>query len=430
MDVIQGRPGAYPAKVARRNLRQFLEVVTTSSQARIVFVIIPTKFALLEPGWHETESIHMALCQEFGIPVLNLYNIVRESLGIYCAERVQKISALAPVLADAFGLPRQLGYDLGWGLLRNPMAPSNAMGFYAFTDSAHINRAMHELIYELISRWIFNLGNRNLTMGRTSFQNYLRHALLDNSPSAKVRRSSSLISRDLRCFEDGDTAILDCPPGFLIVGMLINQAKTCGYINLASRIGSVTLDCRLTGYPIDWTGIVIPIFDSIGDGPVTITISKLQPVGGCLRHIPGTAENSLGRAEIGEFIIVKESHYHAAKGLMPDYISRHGGFIQIESLDWAQDTCTAFQRRADKLLGRREQADIHVFPESAAYIRGQLAAGNVDPGVTGRARWLLLFWEIAALQKLLVETLENNGNETEIARMSAALAAFLAAGQT
>lgn len=430
MDVIQGRPGIYPTHCAKRGLQLFLHKVTFSLHAKIIFLILPTLFALLEPGFDAVEDMYLSLCAQFGVPVLNLYNIIRNSLGNYDQDVIKRISAHAPVVAEAFDVPRRLAHEIAWRQLKSQTVVSNALAFHAFVDTAHINRTIHSLIYHIMAEWIARLGTPVKATGAAHGINQLTAQI--PSPTigcSEIKRESSLLGRGMICLKEGDQAKINVPDTHLLLGFMVNRARTSGYIRIAAGNDETIIDCSFRPVPPDWIAMIIPIIDNTLGGDLAISVTKERPNRGQLTRVPESADYSIGVAEIGEFIIVSREYYNSDfSGIVVDP-SRHGGFAQIENAEWAQNLVAGAEANVDRMLGGREYSHKYIFPEISGYIRDLLKTDLSKFDLAGRARLLFLLGEFDSALELLDEPVAESVDTGQFAKMAAALRAFIDASR-
>lgn len=144
---------AYSQEICARNLTVFVQEITRRGQ-KLIFLMIPTRIALLEPETNYVERIYLDIAASSNVPVVNLYEVFRKEFGTYDRSAVIHRSRWAPVVTEAFHIPRWAGYDLSWSALRDARYDGNAFAISGFQDHAHISRSMHYVAAELLAMWI------------------------------------------------------------------------------------------------------------------------------------------------------------------------------------------------------------------------------------------------------------------------------------
>ena len=425
IDALQGPPGAYPLAIARRNLRIFINSISIESQAKIVFLLIPTRIALLEPRRHNTEEMYLSLAAEFGIATLNLYNLFRQMLGGYSADRVERLSALAPIVAETFSVSKHAVYDLSWSALRDRNLVSNALTLIGFSDHAHVSRIIHRLAGRLLKTWIHGLpvcSNYSPAGSNTRHVQAISPQMEDKQP---ITRQSTLLSRSLLSLKNGDTAKYSCPPNHGVVGLFLNRSKTSCFVKLDSAMGSIILDCRFVPYPNPWVGVVIPLIDQIGGGEIILSVGSNNDAGAPVRRLPDTQDVACeGCIEVAEMIAVRESTLQAlAEAGSED--SRTDGYISIENLASTKVICEETYQEMEMVADGIGPMGIGFSKGLAPLFNSFLKAEPIGSHAYGAARAMLLMGDPYGAEQFLADKIAAGAIDAALPKLHKCLKMFL-----
>jgi hypothetical protein len=422
VDALHGPSGIYPADIALRNLRLGLQSIQSVSRARIILLLLPTRIGLLEPKTQTSEAIHLQVADELRIPVLNVFHLFRTWIGGYDPVRIQKLSAWAPIVAEAFGVPRPAAYDLSWSALRRENSSANLFALAGFLDQPHVTRAVHLLISRILCAW---MAQEQATMADGCGSEDPLPGLLINPDPANYPhtiRESALMRRSLVQLSDGDSITFRCPPEYLVVGILFNRCKTSGYAAIRSEAGTVLLNCHFFKYPSSWIAVLVPIIDRIGGGDITLTMRRDVDPDLPYRKLADTNDGLAdGVAEVGEMIAIRRDR------ASDSYVSRStGGIIDIAGSDWVEKLCAdAHQSMADTMEGLSPMS-LNACKGLAPLLLDHVRDGRGHPLPRDRAKTLLLLGLPRAALQLISEAVAEDNDDLALAGIKHKLESFIA----
>ena len=249
-----------------------MHALRACSGARVVFVILPTLFGLLEPHTTLAEQHYTSCARRHGAALINGYNILRTLGGLHpegpSAEFLKKINRVDA----AFNLNDRGQLALRWLMRQRPAElqgariGTKAFCEQAFEDNIHVSRAFHEVIAGLLYRWMCRKGSPNRPIGAA-------HAAQDwvvrCQPSSidgfnPVDRTNSLISRQLLSLSRGDVVIFPCPREYRVASLLLNASRTSAFLHFASPLGNACIDVRFREQPNPWIAAVARIPETLG----------------------------------------------------------------------------------------------------------------------------------------------------------------------
>jgi hypothetical protein len=426
VDALQVASGAYPMEIARSNLRLFIEVLSTKSFAKLIFLILPTRIALLEPNSHKVEDMYISIAEEYGVPVLNIYDLFRQMIGGYSRNGTQRLSEWAPVVAEAFGIPRHVAYDLSWSALRKPRLPSNSFAMSGFNANIHMSRSMHRLVGNLLADWI----RRSSSGQRSSGAPAKPAAILASVPTVVgqewITRESSLTKRRLLSLAEGGTATYECPNGYIAAGLFLNRSQTTCFIKLESAAGSVVLDCRFIPYSLPWVGLVVPIIDPVGDGDITLTVCGHEDATTPVRRLPDTRDDACvtASAEIAEIVLIKQGLAIASESERSE-AARYGVDLSIQRFVSSRTICERAFEAVDSIIDGVGEIGFGFSRGLAAEFMQLVNKGPVGVEASDRARLLLLTGNAATALQLLTDSIASGNSDPALLHMRQTLTAFL-----
>jgi hypothetical protein len=429
VDALQGPPGIYPSDIALRNLRLGLQCIRSVSSAKLILLLLPTRVGMLEPENQTTEAAHLKVAEEVCVSVLNVFRLFREWIGGYLPERIQELSAWAPVVAEAFDLPRTVAYDLSWSAMRKEKNAANLFAISGFLDHAHITRAVHRLIGNIITGWIMRDHIKERIPAQQKATTLARLLEPEGAGCRSIVRESSLMRRSLLQLSDGESMTFRCPPGYIAIGVLFNRSKTSGYVELKSAAGSVVLDCRFFPYPAPWIAVLVPIIDCIGGGDVTLTMKRQRGDDLPYRRPADTGDMPCtGVAEVGEMIVIRDDA--AAQLGESNCFEAQSEYLDIADCDWANSLCVEAHQAATGLTEGLPEISTSITKGLEPLLVDTVRSEGRLSSLKDRARLLLLMGLPHHAFHLLSETVVIEEQKASIPELKRKLGSFLASLRT
>jgi tetratricopeptide (TPR) repeat protein len=399
--------GSYTCERSKETLELFIGSVRSISNAQIILLTIPTRYALLEPGIHWQEPLYQEVAEQFGIPILDGFRLVRQLVGLPKMEQVHIFLRRMKKLMSSFGLPEKLFHSLAWHSLRDQGFPPNALGIYGFVDHAHFSAAMHSLVGSLLHQFICSNAGP-LRDGLVNRPDAASATVVESEPvgSRYVNRQSSLISRKLLVLSSGETTLYRCPPGYRAFGLLLNASATSGGLSVRSPAGNTTLDFPFGPQPHEWVAIIVPISDPIGDGDIEMTV------------IPGTQPGvSTGKAEVGELILVRTDW----RELVPAVRGEATGALHIEDAAWAKPIIADAGAEANTLALGIDADNRMINNECFSFAANLLGTATTSLSHADRARLMVVMGQMEQLPAFLDAACAEQDGDVELGQMRAAL---------
>ncbi len=428
VDFIQGH-NMYPRDRARETLELFINHVRTTSRARVIILTIPTRYALLAPDASWQERLYNETAARFGIPILDGFRLIRQLIGGAKLKAVSAHLARAEQLVAAFDLPRKIAPSLAWRDLRDRQVQTNSLGLSAFVDHAHVSGPIHSLLGSILVDYIISAKPyEGDSPGHVTPQVRSPVITVDPNGGRQLVRTSTLMSRGLISLEQGETACYECPPGYRAFGLLVNKSKTVCFLQIVSPQGEIAFDMRFKSALSDWTGIVVPIIDPVGNGAVEVTVLNSSPESVTCRKLHNT-EARLGPwyAELGELIVVREDW---RDGIFRP-VGENPTAFHLEDTTWAQWAIQEAAVRAGPVAQGIERDGCFVPAASAAFAATLLSNDTVTLSFADQARLLLVLGMTDRLAAFLDAVLSRESGEPGLEKMRDAMkAAHLGKGGT
>jgi tetratricopeptide (TPR) repeat protein len=386
---------SYPRARSGETLELFVQQVRSRSSAKIIFLTIPARGALLAPiGLHWQESLYREIAAKFSIPILDGFHLVRQLVGQPKMDRCDLFVKRAGRLVSSFRLPRHLQGTLAWNSLRDRDFASNALGVFGMRDYAHFAPAMHGLIGALLRQFI--LSDPPVQPKAMENRKTAPDAIRESAPSGgrSVTRSSSLLSRDLVSLSAGEVVRYECPPGYRAFGIMLNAASTSCALRFRSPSGDTTLDLPFGREAFGWVARVVPVLDPIGGGDIEVTIS--------------------GNAELGALILVRTDWRDTVPVSKVETIDAGN----IEAAPWAKELIADAVSRARAAAHDIELAGKIPDKDCSEFIASLLAKTSPS-SYADRARIMLVLGTTDGLSDFLDTVCTQRPSDAELNEMRA-----------
>jgi tetratricopeptide (TPR) repeat protein len=391
IDTIHTSDGRYTTLHTFEALEIFLIALRARCAARIVVLILPTRYGLLRQGRDAIEHVYGDFAARHGLAVLNACEIVRGLFGRRAMKRARCLLPRYQALAEAFGIAGVPAESLAWRALRDPYKSRNAFAYYGMVDHIHISLQFHTLIAELLHdhmrRSANDPGHQTVSADKTLDDS--RVLVTDAEPSGAqtmIERRSTLLGRWFACLNDGDTITYAVPPGHKAVGLLLNQSQTFGFLRIASETGTEILDVRGPPQRHELIAVIMPILTRIAGNAVSITLlpspPDAAPFSGNTNHLGSV------KAELAELVLVQESWQpdRPSSAPRPD----NAAAIVIEAQPWARQRIADTAEQANLSLDGVDAGGTWLERDLAAQlIRESEDLASVPPAAM-TARLLLL----------------------------------------
>jgi tetratricopeptide (TPR) repeat protein len=416
VDYIQSA-GSYTRERSKQTLEIFLRTISAVSRAKIIFVIVPTRPALLRPHENWQEEVYLEVADAYGIPVLNGFDLIRQMIGTPKMRAVKFFTEQADALVSTFRLPRSMADHLAWRELRDVNRVTNALGVYAFTDDGHVSPTVFAVFAQMLTDFIRQEGP--VPNSRLASPGSVAPAITAVMPVADgiITRASSLMTRRLVPIVLGKTAVYPCPPGYLAYGIMVNQAAASGLLKLTSPAGTAILDVRKEHRVKPWEGIVVPMLDPVGGGPVSVSLTNSEADIAVARRYGGSSRPVEHVVEIGEMLLLRDTWQSDLPELPPatepaPRLERRSGSEQM--MHDAGAPIDVFVRGVE---GDRHILDLTSFGVAAEL----LATGIADTSLADRARMLLAIGATRRLTSLLDSPAAQQADDKVVTDMKTAL---------
>lgn len=396
----------------RRTLTTFFEIVSKYLKAKVLLLVLPIRIGIMRPDGRCLDRIYLDLADAYDANILDGY-----ALFDFIA-RGKWHTASDDLLKDAGALLENVGitpalaqaYIFQPALLARRGVPPFARNL--FIDDIHPNYAYHEVIAELVTRWMLGAAPDRANMAEHIYFDDRSALVLQAVTKHKVvHRSSRLITRDFTIIEEQSCAIYEAEAGYRLVSILFNSASTCGILHVKGSAGSVLLDLRLGTGSRDYTAAVVPVFEDVGDGPFHIEIQSGHgkgPAGRRFWHVE--PERLEAHAELAYISVVKRDFVDRAvttecqNTRQPGLLTWIDDNIQslIRKFDTATMAVEAGYAVSDRRLLERAIAqissDCHPLVSQARLLT---ALGDLNGAQVSLKRALALFPEDQAIQELI-----------------------------
>lgn len=308
IDLIQNFTVGYPSEYAARVLDLFAAELRARSDAEIIVLILPTLLGLLEPHRHRTEAVYIEFAARHRLKLLNVYQLLREIIGPRVVLDAASVMVPHEELARVLGLAPGLGLNLAWRRMHRPGMRMTALGYFAFTDSAHISASVHALIGDLIHAHILARGpDRPKPITRLAPAPALLASIEAQTAPRRTERRTSLLARSFVALQEGETAIYTLPAGHRVIGLMINERKTHGFLLLRAGETTLCIDARFAGAPPDFVSILVAVLEPLRGATLTISVLPEPPAGVTLQLASNRVPcETAPEAEIAEVLTVAD----------------------------------------------------------------------------------------------------------------------------
>jgi hypothetical protein len=379
IEAIHLKPGAvYKPEHSREIIDLFMNALRSCTAAKVIFLILPTIFALLEPQRSLAETHYTHCARRHGAAVLNGYNILRNLGALDSNGPPPDFMSKVDRFVAAFGLPGRevaalrLLMRQSAGELHGAQIGTKAFCGHAFDDNIHVSRMFHEMTARLLYDWMCHLSLRNQSndIGRKSQEVVIGCDPLPVGNVDHVERTNSSMSRRLLSLRQGDTVVYRCPPEYYVASILLNASRTSAFLNFTSPLGSASVDARFQEQPSEWVAAVARVpetlddevsRDVVGGGDIHMIVSNASMRSerpNYFRSLDTGTNPARSVAEIGEVVLVRRDWRDLSAGAP---VSENGQFGKnIEEQDWAVGFISRFATTGARAVAGTARSNVIV----------------------------------------------------------------------
>ncbi len=276
IDCDMGFSGYISKGEIRNNIEICLKALSEYFSAKILILILPIRIGVIKSEYRWIDEIYIEEALKFGAYVLNTYEMIEHAdEKIWPGIPPNAFDAARRVLEE-FGINSALTPTFLWTPAFTTRMGLSPFVRHMFADDLHISNLFHDVLANLLSRWLV-LSSSSPDAIKSAGIYPDDGPLLVSNPTGEgelITRTSRLITQTFLPINESGRVNYVAPDGYQASALLVNRSATSGILWIEGSAGRFEIDLRFGAEAREFTALIVPIPDDVGNGPFSVGIKS------------------------------------------------------------------------------------------------------------------------------------------------------------